>query len=214
MWTFDEFVSWIRSPEGAGFTSVTVDRAGQAVNYGARRLASRSLWLQEVRELGPTVADQEVYPVGSDVIDVVGLEVGGDPQYKRLSLNELWKLKAGQKFLPRNLTGSFSPYPAANGVKQFSINPIPDTSGQAITALVAVTVARLSSGDALPFPDDAEDAIKAYAKADLYDDVDEDPNSAQVQRAAGDAYAGELLRRGKSQVGSGPTQMQLARAHF
>lgn len=212
MLTFDELVARLRSPEGGGF-NVSPTRAGELVNQAIRRLAVVSEWIIDERELGPTVAGQDLYDLPDVIAKVKGIKIAGDPMWARASTTGLWDLAAGNVRLEPKFSGAFAQREQGED-KKLGLWPTPGTDGLSIIGLVALTPAPLSGAQVPPFPDDAEDAVQWFAKAIAYEEIDEDLASAQGFRDMALGYAGELKSRNNSRIGSGVVQAQIAGVHF
>lgn len=211
MRSFDDLVARYRSPEAGGF-DVSTTRAREVVNQAIRRLVVESRSLKDELELGPAVADQALYTLPANVVDVLALKVGGDPNYIRVSTTQHWELEAGKAVLPSWATGAYAPRFTAES-KKVAIHGIP-AAGTTITALVALSSPDYSGTQVPPLPDDLEDAVLWAAKAIGYEEIDENLNTSEAYSQKAGAAAAELRARETGRVGGGVIQGQIKGVHF
>lgn len=207
--TFDEAVAQLRSAEGAGF-GIGTTSAGRIVNKAIRRLASRSRWIREIRNLGNTIPGQYAYTLTEDVLEITSLRLGSGMEYVPCSVRELWDLQNGigtPVYLDGTLApGAFADSHISSGVHQLAIFPTP-ADAQAIMTYGPVLPADYAGAQVLPFPADADEAIENYARGFAYIDIDENPELGGGYITAGDNFAEELRRRANSRAGGGPFQI-------
>lgn len=142
-----------------------------------RRMVAESKWRKITRALGPTVAGDNTYTVADDVVDVENLWIGGE-NYASVSQDELVELQEGRAGLT-GARGAFAPLYGTDASQGFVIWPTPETSGDAITAIVAVLPPDTADGSEPPIPKDVQHGCWRGAIADCLGVGDEDPQAAK-----------------------------------
>lgn len=196
----------------------------QWINERYQDLVVTSQWQEEEISLGPTVANQSVYPVAQTVADLIALNVGqpgaipgaGAPEYGRIGRREMWGLKSGTLRRGRAVAGVYSPSYDSTGIASIEIYPAPTTSGLAITGLAAMYPTLLANDNDTPvIPPERHQLIAYGAIATGLATVDERLDDAQVFEKMYEAGREELRReKNKRLSGGGPTQIRVAGYHF
>lgn len=203
-------------------TSDTMQRAW--LNAAVQRAISKSLYLKQIRQLGPTVANQPDYAVDNDVIQVETVRVNGSRPWGRARLEDLWAAE-GQPAAAQILgaPGFFAPSwetEAAQDVDDVPHNirlyRAPTVSGQTIEAICSVmhkqiTVAT-AANYALQLPEDlaleiAVDGAVAIGMLRVHERAD----LAAPYQARYDTAVADLKTRTNSRIGKGPFYARVRR---
>jgi len=174
-----------------------------------RRLVAESQWRRVEVNLSATVVGQAQYSLPDVVVDVRALKVGDSP-YKRISVEELWDLKAGISSLA--VDGAFtSGYDVTEVAESIEIYPVPETSGDVITALAAIWPADISLDTEPRIPRDFDHVIVEGVMADGLGRIDERLDQAAAWEGMFATGVEKLRRRRNSRVGSGPVRIRVGR---
>lgn len=209
MRTLGEAIDQLVGAEAAGF-DVSRVQAASLLQQGVERFASRSEWIKAERDFGLTVADQEEYPLGTDVVKVKGLTVGGVP-YNAVDVQTIWQYKLSG--LPRRIDGAYAERFNDDGkIRAIGLLPIPGEAGLPIEGLAILVPGDLKEEDDLPFPADYRRGPLEYAKGIAYEELDENPEAGAVYLERARGLADELKELGNTRTGTGPTQAPVATA--
>jgi hypothetical protein len=176
-------------------------------------------WLKQVRELGPTVEDEQQYLIDSDIVQVKRLRVNGSKPWVPTELGTLWELEAGSGFVA-NAPGAFAEgsdsedaQDTSNVQKWVRLWPAPTTAGYSIEGFCAVEHPEITTSDSTPIqlPNDlvrqiaVDGAINlgllyAHSRGDL----------AAPFASSYAAAVKSLEKRAKSRIG-GPRQARVGR---
>lgn len=174
-----------------------------------RRLVGESQWLREEVPLVATEEDPSRYTLESRVVDVRAIKVGSSP-YRRVSVEDLWDLKAGTASL--GSTGVFAPgYSDMDTIEYVELYPQPVSSDGEAVALAAVLPTEIGMDDSPRIPRDFDHVIVEGTIADGLARIDE--RLPEADRWEGMFAAGieKLRRRRNSRIGSGPTRIRVTR---
>jgi hypothetical protein len=182
------------------------------LNDRHKRLVGGSKWRKLQRNLGTTVVDQAVYPLGDDVVDLLMVRVDLSAPYISISLEELWELQASAT-MRITRQGLFAPhYDDDSEAESFELFPAPSEAGKAITGIVAVLPPTLLVGDTPKIPEDFHlKGLKSGVIADGLSLIDEANADASYHEQQWQDALEALTRRRKSRVGKGPQRIQLRR---
>jgi hypothetical protein len=190
------------------------------ITEAVQSAVAEAKWLKQIRELGPTVANQAQYLMDGDIVDLRMLRVGGSRPWARTNLDKMWQLEAGYGWV-KDAPGAFaegedsqSAADASNAQKWVRLWPVPTSAGMSLEALCAVQHPAFAASDAtvIQLPDDIVRSIAvdgaiglglqyAHGRPDL---------SAGFMQSWADGKA-RLGKRTKSRMGSGPQQAQVGR---
>lgn len=209
METFQEALTQLRSAEAGGFDFGDV-QAAALLNEGVRRFAAKSEWIKAELDLGPTVAEQEAYPLPDHVVKLRGVAVSGAP-YARTDALALWNYK-NRAVLPRDIAGLFAERFSDDGkIKSFSLYPIPSEAALTISGFAVITPSEeLAGEDKLPFPTEYNRGVLDFAKGVAYEDLDENPQSGTYFAERAGALAEQLRLEANSRTGAGPFRIPVA----
>lgn len=211
MRTIADAIAQLQGAEAGGF-DFSAAQAASLLNEGVKRFAARSEWLKAELELGPTVANQEGYETPENVVKLIGLQVGSIT-YTATDLRTLWQYK--QQGLPARIEGVYAERFNSDGkIKSFSLLPIPEADGVAVSALAVITPEDLTGDDPLPFPEEYNRGPLEYAKGIAYEDVDENPESGTYFIRRADERADDLRLEAQSRTGRGPYRIPVASARL
>ena len=185
-----------------------------------QEMCAESGYTQAIRELGPTVADQDEYALPDSVTRVVGLRVGTSRPWTPVKLEDLWALAAGTARLEGGMIGAFaetwSEETADAGTEKVKLYPVPTEAALDVLAIcvVAPPALSLSANTAPRVPTDFHEYIVdgAIAMGLRRDDSRED-EAAPYEARFKDA-TGRLGMRRRKRVGRGPIQGRVASVHF
>lgn len=213
--TFAEMVTAVTVEGGVDTTTgqVTADQVKDRINARYRQMVATARYRMAQITIGPTVAGQAEYALEDDIVHVDGILVGALP-YRRQSQTTLWRLRAGDARLSGR-GGIFAPDFAGDGARQVELYPAPTDAGIVITALAALQPVALSGDNDEPIvPLDYQDAIVEGAIADFLTRLDERPDLAGVFEQKFTDKTEFLKRLQKSQLQSGPSQIQVGGYHI
>ncbi len=185
-----------------------------------QEMCAESGYTQAIRELGPTVADQDEYALPDSVTRVVGLRVGTSRPWTPVKLEDLWALAAGTARLEGGMIGAFaetwSEETADAGTEKVKLYPAPTEAALDVSAICVVSppALSLSANTAPQVPTDFHEYIVdgAIAMGLRRDDSRED-EAAPYEARFKDAI-GRLGMRRRKRVGRGPIQGRVASVHF
>lgn len=185
-----------------------------------QEMCAESGYTQAIRELGPTVADQDEYALPESVTRVVGLRVGTSRPWTPVKLEDLWALSAGTARLEGGMIGAFaetwSEETADAGTEKVKLYPAPTEAALDVLAICVVSppALSLSANTAPRVPTDFHEYIVdgAIAMGLRRDDSRED-EAAPYEARFKDA-TGRLGMRRRKRVGRGPIQGRVASVHF
>jgi hypothetical protein len=113
------------------------------VNDRQRRMITEARWRQSVRQIATTAAGIASYALPAGTIHLAEVKVGG-VAYDWAPEGDLWRLDPGD-------SGHwFSVTDDENAVSKLQIAPAPETSGDAVTAIVTLSTDDLSYGTSAP----------------------------------------------------------------
>lgn len=187
--------------------------AGQIVNDRYRMMVGRAKWQMQEVDLGATVAGQERYPIGDDIVDLEELLVGGEP-YLRVGTRQLYRLKTGRLRLSWDVSGAFAPAFDSDGVESVGLFEVPETAGDALLGFAAVLPTPLSGTQLPVVPEDIHPFLRDGCVADGLRLVDERLGEADNLDARFEQGIILLQQRKNSRVGSGPVQIQVRGVHW
>lgn len=189
------------------------------LNAVHKRAVADSLWRTSLVALGTTTADTGEYTLPTNIVNLRAIRVtdgeGNTTIYDPASVDEVWSYDAGAGSLDGAV---FAETANTSGVAQFSLRPIPDTTGLTITGLQALEPADLtdSSGSSPIIPEDFHmpllyEGMIAWAYRD--------PAEARDDMAAAheQAYLGEIERlkaRKSGRVGGGSSVSRMRVAGY
>jgi hypothetical protein len=180
------------------------------LNERHKEMVVQAKALLAVQTIGTTVAGQGTYPLPATVADV-GTVYVGTTLYTRVGATDMVEAHAGVL----GVTGSVvAPSYDAAGGPGFELYPAPDTTGEAVSAVVALSPPDLTLSDTPVPPDDLHTFLVdglmslAYLRNEGRADLSA-PHEQRFNRGV-ELYAA----RKNSRVGSGPTQMAVAGYHF
>lgn len=185
-----------------------------------QEMCAESGYTQAIRELGPTVVDQDEYALPESVTRVVGLRVGTSRPWTPVKLDDLWALSAGTARLEGGMIGAFaetwSEETADAGTEKVKLYPAPTEAALDVLAICVVSppALSLSANTAPRVPTDFHEYIVdgAIAMGLRRDDSRED-EAAPYEARFKDAI-GRLGMRRRKRVGRGPIQGRVASVHF
>lgn len=185
-----------------------------------QEMCAESGYTQAIRELGPTVVDQDEYALPESVTRVVGLRVGTSRPWTPVKLDDLWALSAGTARLEGGMIGAFaetwSEETADAGTEKVKLYPAPTEAALDVLAICVVSppALSLSANTAPRVPTDFHEYIVdgAIAMGLRRDDSRED-EAAPYEARFKDA-TGRLGMRRRKRVGRGPIQGRVASVHF
>lgn len=219
-----EMVTAVLTQGGFDSTSSATSQAVALSWLEARyqEMCAESGYTQAIRELGPTVVDQDEYALPDSVTRVIALSVGASRPWTPVKLEDLWALSAGTARLEGGMIGAFaetwseSGAATAEGVEKVKLYPAPTEAALDISALCIVAPPPLSLSDntAPRVPTDFHEYIVdgAIAMGLRRDDSRED-EAAPYEARFKDA-TGRLGMRRRKRVGRGPIQGRVASVHF
>lgn len=179
------------------------------VNDRQRRMITEARWRQSVRQIATTSAGIASYALPAGTIHLAEVKVAGVP-YDWAPEGDLWRLDPGD-------SGHwFSVTDDENAVSKLQIAPVPETSGDAITAIVTLSTDDLSYGTAAPLlvPDDLVGFLHAGCRADLYVEADDRPDLAAQQEQFFIEGVRKLRSRRNSLVGPRLARARIAGRDF
>lgn len=185
-----------------------------------QEMCAESGYTQAIRELGPTVVDQDEYALPDSVTRVVGLRVGTSRPWTPVKLEDLWALSAGTARMEGGMIGAFaqtwSEETADAGTEKVKLYPAPTEAALDVLAICVVSppALSLSANTAPRVPTDFHEYIVdgAIAMGLRRDDSRED-EAAPYEARFKDA-TGRLGMRRRKRVGRGPIQGRVASVHF
>lgn len=213
---FEALIAAVKNEGGFDTTTgaVSDDTIKGWLNDALRTLVAESQWIKALVELGPTAADEPLYLLPENVLDVREVIVDGKP-FGRVGAQEVFAARAYGGYVSDGW-GVFAPGYNAAGQAVVELFPTPSEAGLAVKALAVISaVAMSANSDSPSVPEDFHPALKAKAIAtglrliyERHDDADrwerefDDPQSGRgaVQR---------LKRRANSRVGSGPIRVRI-----
>lgn len=217
-----EMVTAVLTQGGFDSTSSATSQAVALSWLEARyqEMCAESGYTQAIRELGPTVADQDEYALPESVTRVVGLRVGTSRPWTPVKLEDLWALSAGTARLEGGMIGAFaetwSEETADAGTEKVKLYPAPTEAALDVLAICVVSppALSLSANTAPRVPTDFHEYIVdgAIAMGLRRDDSRED-EAAPYEARFKDA-TGRLGMRRRKRVGRGPIQGRVASVHF
>lgn len=217
-----EMVTAVLTQGGFDSTSSATSQAVALSWLEARyqEMCAESGYTQAIRELGPTVVDQDEYALPESVTRVVGLRVGTSRPWTPVKLDDLWALSAGTARLEGGMIGAFaetwSEETADAGTEKVKLYPAPTEAALDVLAICVVSppALSLSANTAPRVPTDFHEYIVdgAIAMGLRRDDSRED-EAAPYEARFKDAI-GRLGMRRRKRVGRGPIQGRVASVHF
>lgn len=211
--TPDEMVAAVVQQGGFDTRSANVSVATILgwLNEKRREIVGESRWAKAIRELGPTVVAQSQYELPGDVVDVMGVRVGGGRPLLRIGTADLWELQSGGGRIVGG-AGGFAPNFTTSGVSVVELWPAPGEAGQPISALVAALPPDLALGGAADtlLPEDVQQGIVDGAIGIGFSRIYERPSDGAAHEARFQAKLQKLSRRANSRVGSGPVRIRVS----
>lgn len=208
--TIADVVEEITSAKGAGFDVGDV-KAERVAQRAVKRLAAASHWIKAELELGPTAAGQPNYLLPDKVVRLFALAVGANTPYGRRDIRVLWDVRAGREELVGEEGGIFAErFDASGTVKSFDIFPTPEEGGLAILGLASIVPADLLPGQILPFPEQHRGAILDFARAELYEQTDENKAMSESYERRALSTGEGLFLLANARTGSGPWRIPVA----
>lgn len=217
-----EMVTAVLTQGGFDSTSSATSQAVALSWLEARyqEMCAESGYTQAIRELGPTVVDQDEYALPDSVTRVIALSVGASRPWTPVKLEDLWALSAGTARLEGGMIGAFaetwSEETADAGTEKVKLYPAPTEAALDVLAICVVSppALSLSANTAPRVPTDFHEYIVdgAIAMGLRRDDSRED-EAAPYEARFKDA-TGRLGMRRRKRVGRGPIQGRVASVHF
>lgn len=195
-----------------GSFDATSDQALRWLNRRHRSMVARSRCYRKTVNIGPTVANQRDYALGSDVVEIFEVTVNGMPagraRHVDLALGALsYVILSGDGRV-------LAPEEDATGGAEIGFYPTPDTAGQTINVRAAFMPADLSTSDdtTLKVPADFYDPLVSGALATALSRAPGDfrPDLADRHEQAFTAACEELRRRvNRRYRATGPSQIRV-----
>jgi hypothetical protein len=180
---------------------------------------AQSQWALRSVAIANTVAGQSVYPLPAlpEIVEVLGLQVGGGRPWDRVGLQDMWMLESGTSSIFTALSGVFAPSYDVNGQAAITLYPTPIVAGLPIVALSAVLPTALTDdSSSLPVtPSDLHGSLIDGVTSMILRRVDEREDLAAPYEQIF-ATATEEMRKRKNSLlrGRGPVQIQVAGYHW
>lgn len=186
------------------------------LNAKYREFVSRTKWLKETLELGPTVVGQATYTIPDTVVEIRALRLGTDAEALRVNVEGMWALLDSMSFLSGPENTAYAPAFDSTGAQAVQIYPTPTTAGISITALVVALPSALTvSPDTTPvIPIDFHEAIVSGAIGMGYQRTDARADLAAPYVGEFEAAIDRLKRRAVARVGQGPVRFPVAGRDF
>lgn len=200
--------SQVRTEVGVGSSDAQVD---QWINERYKEAVARSEWRRAIINLGPTVAGTASYTLPTNVVRILaGLQIG-TAEYHPIGQSDLWGAQSGRLHITPAWRLSYT----STGTRQIILDDPPDTSGDAINALVALLPDTLTANDSPIFPEDLHPGLVDGAAATGLSRYAEQRSAAEWHEARFREMIQELKRRA-STMGqpTGPVQVGVFGYHF
>jgi hypothetical protein len=179
------------------------------INESYRQMVAAAEWLRALRTIGTTVANQELYDLADDVVQVSRVAVNGNDRWKIVDVEELLDLKLSGGSGLFGAPGVVAQvYDEASLKQKLQLWPAPTTAGYSIQALCSLLPADLTtSPDTTPaIPVDLHEALADGAIGLGRLRVDERADLAQPYLEKFQAAVGMLVKRRRSRLQSGAWQ--------
>lgn len=189
----------------------TQTRAVDVVNERLNRMVSESESLQAIVSLGTTTAGTASYSLPSNVVNVIRVLIGTQPYEGAATLEEFQDIDAGVADTDGYFYAILPDADSDENTASLRFYPAPSTTGDTISALVALQSSTLTytSGTALPIPADTHSHLLAGAEAELHDEEGRQDESAKKE-AVYQAGIQILKRRVKDRAkGTGHHRMRV-----
>lgn len=210
MAAFDDIVDGVL--EEGGFPASDRSLAEGWVNEVHRRAVADAEWLKRKLTIAVTVVGQADYDVPAGVVDIVGIylaDADGKPgDWQRVSETAMWDIQAGRVQVAGS-GGVFAPAYGPNDEKRITLYPAPDTAGQSIVALAAMSPVAMVAGATPVVPEDMHGDLKDGAIALGLLRMDERSDSAAVFDARFERMVAKLRRRRISRIGSRTSRVRV-----
>lgn len=196
-----------------GFDTSAADTSAATIlswiNEAYRQMVSDAEWLRAERNLGNTVANQDIYTLADDIVQVSRVSVGTNDRWKVVDAEELLDLKWSGGMALYGAPGVVAQvYDEASKVQKLQFWPAPTSAGQPIEVLCSVLPADLTtSPDTTPqVPVDLHEALCDGAIGLGRLRVDERQDLAQPFLEKFQAGVGKLVKRRRSRLQTGAWQ--------
>jgi hypothetical protein len=194
-----------------GGIDATPQQALQWLSRRHVRMCARSGCYRLSRDVGPTVANQRDYPVGTDVVEIYEVLVGGVP-YGKLRHVELAEGQLGWLWLAPDGAGMTAPEETAAGLPELALFPTPGSAGLAVLIRCSLRPGPLATTDdsTLKVPEDFHDDLVAGAIATGWSRIEQRDDMATGLEARFKDGCEELRRQMKRKYrGTGPTFIRI-----
>ena len=207
-----EIVAAVTAQAGVDATAATVL---SWINEAYRSAVAKSQYRMTEYAFGNTVANQQTYAIPDEVVDIRDVTVGGVP-YEATDTRSIYRLNQGTMNNNAEHGGYFAQDWSSAGALLLVLYPTPDTSGAAISGLVATQPAALdgTSGTSPILPIDTHEELVDLAALLGQARQDNDAAAAQAYQAGVDALAATLSTRKNSRAGSGSVQIRVRGVHY
>jgi hypothetical protein len=187
------------------------------INEAVQAAVADAQSLEQVRELGPTVAAQAQYGMDTDIVQVKKLRVNKSRPWVPTELGRMWELEAGGGYV-RGAPGAYaqgddsqSATDVSNVLRWVRLWPVPTSAGYSIEGICAVQHPAITVSDAtvIQVPDDLVRQVAVDGAINLgllYAHGRPDLAAPFAQSYAAAVKA--LQKRARSRVG-GPRQAQV-----
>lgn len=179
------------------------------INEAYRQMVGDAEWLRAERNLGNTVANQDIYTLADDIVQVSRISVGTNDRWKIVDAEELVDLKWSGGMALYGAPGVAAVvYDEASKLQKLQLWPAPTAAGQPIEVLASILPADLTTApDLTPaIPVDLHDALVDGAIGLGRLRVDERADLAQPFLEKFQAAVGKLVKRRRSRLQSGAWQ--------
>lgn len=196
-----------------GFDTSAADTSAAVIlgwiNEAYRQMVADAEWLRAERNLGNTVANQDLYSLADDIVQVSRVSVGTNDRWKVVDAEELLDLKWSGGLALYGAPGVVATmYDEASKLQKLQLWPAPTASGQPIEVLASILPADLTTAPATTpaIPVDLHEALADGAIGFGRLRVDERADLAQPYLEKFQAAVGKLVKRRRSRLQSGAWQ--------
>lgn len=198
-----------RLNEFAGF-DLSDSEAALLLNEGRREAARRSRYPRKVKEIGPTVAEQEAYSLPADFLLPESLAVAARP-WESSDLETVRQYKQGELILLPY--GVWYERPDEEGVRKLYLYPAPGEAGLAVELeYVYQPVDLVNDGDEpSEFPEFWHPNLRFFAAQVYYETIEDNADLAEVFKGRADTAIGDLIRYDNERsTGNGIFQVRIS----